>query len=503
VSTAVYEREFGPRKSVLLWFFPAQVAAALTVWAIAAGGQVLRAWILTALVWVMTLPLLVSLEASLFAMMLFEPLRGLLRRGQYLFLDYSSQDPIHVLTPIVTVFVLISLVRTQKFSILWASPLAGWVSLLALLYFVEIFNPLQGGMVVGLSGAMFTLAPLVWFYFGQNIRDNFVERLLVFVVVVGLVTSLWGVYQLLFGYPAFEQYWISHTEFYNSIAVGHIERALATFSSAEEWGRYTEFGAIAAFGFALRQKRPARRFVWIGAGIGLIGFVMLSGQRAAIFGLMLGLTVLVMMGARNLGTAIMRMLLLLLPFVLVLVLVKAPEAEDLFSNDETQTVSTILQHTQRGVLKPADEGSLQERLTNWGFLLTQVIPFRPLGSGIGAGTLSEWRFNQDAEELPPIDNSILLQGITCGFPGMLLFLWVMSRGTLNSIQQARRSSPDDPQRIIKRTVAAIMCAMALNTVFGMTSLLYSVAPLVWLLMGWTSASMLRAGQETERETIVI
>jgi len=57
-----------------------QAAAAFTVLAIAAGGQVLRAWLLMTVVWVMALPLLVSLEAGLIAMMFFEPVRGLLRR---------------------------------------------------------------------------------------------------------------------------------------------------------------------------------------------------------------------------------------------------------------------------------------------------------------------------------------------------------------------------------------------------------------------------------------
>ena len=102
-----------------------------------------------------------------------------------------------------------------------------------------------------------------------------------------------------------------------------------------------------------------------------------------------------------------------------MVFVKAPEMDEIWSNDETETVSTVLSHTQRGVLKPVGEDSLQERLKNWTWLMTDVIPKRPLGTGIGAGTLSEWRFNQDAEELPPIDSSILLNAITVGIPGVV------------------------------------------------------------------------------------
>ena len=64
--------------------------------------EILRGWILAALFLTMALPLFFSLEAGLFAVMLFEPFRGLVRRGQYLIVDYSQFDPIHILTPLVT-----------------------------------------------------------------------------------------------------------------------------------------------------------------------------------------------------------------------------------------------------------------------------------------------------------------------------------------------------------------------------------------------------------------
>ena len=77
-----------PSRSMWIWFAPVQAAAAFTVLAVAAGGQVLRTWLLTALVWLMAMPLLVSLEAGLIAMMVFEPLRGVLRR--------AARGPLHV-----------------------------------------------------------------------------------------------------------------------------------------------------------------------------------------------------------------------------------------------------------------------------------------------------------------------------------------------------------------------------------------------------------------------
>jgi O-Antigen ligase len=503
MNTAVYEAESRPRRSPLPWLIPVQIASAFTVWAIAAGGQLLRTWMFTAIAWLLTLPLLVSLEASLMAMMFFEPLRGIIRRAQYIFLEYDSQDPIHVITPVVTIFALISVLRIHRLTILRATPMAGSVSLLVLVYILEIFNPLQGGLIVGLSGGMFILVPVVWFYFGQYATERFITNALRLMIVLGLLTSLWGVYQLRFGYPAFEQYWITNTEFYSSIAVGRAERALATFCSAEEWARYTELGAIAAFGFAAGYQRLMARVGWVLAGLALVGFLLLSGQRAAVFGLGLGLLVLFMLGAGSFKAAVARALLVLTPFAVVLALAKPPEAEDMFSNDETQAISTVLSHTKRGVLKPAGEDSFQERLTNWSYMMIDVVPYRPLGMGIGGGTLSEFRFSGTGENLPPIDSSILLNAITCGYPGLLLFVWILMFGTWLSIRIARRAAPDDPSAMTKRIIAAAVCALVLNTMFGMTFMLYSVAPLAWLFLGWISAETLRTGRESEREVITI
>src|SRR6267142_1319444 len=243
MSSQVLSERGEPRGPVKLWPVVTLPLATLAVWAINAGGEVLRWLGLGALAWSMALPLLVSLEAGLFAMMLFEPLRGFLRRAQYLFLPYSPSDPIHIVTPLITLMAFVMVLQRGGMRIFRATPLAGLVSILGLIYFLEIFNPLQGGLTVGLSGALFMLVPVAWFYFGQTIKPAFLETTFRLVVVLGVLTSLYGLYQLTFGFPSFEQYWIDNTEFYNSISVGNVKRALATYSSAEEWGRYIELGA--------------------------------------------------------------------------------------------------------------------------------------------------------------------------------------------------------------------------------------------------------------------
>lgn len=489
-----------PRRPATLWPVVTLPLSAVVVWAVNSGGDALRWLGLGGLASAMAIALFVSLEAGLVAMMLFEPLRGFLRRVQYLFLPYSQTDPIHVVTPLVTILAFAMLLQRRRLAIFRETPLAGLVSILAVIYFLQIFNPLQGGLSVGLSGALFVLAPVVWFYFGQAIKPRFLETMFPLIVALGLITSLYGVYQLTFGFPSFEQYWIDNTEFYNSISVGHVKRGLATFSSAEEWGRYIEVGALVAFGFAASAATKPRRVGWILSGAGLSVMLLLTGQRTAMFGLILGCLVLLLLGAHSWRNAVSRLVLVLLPVLVIAVLAKAPTNDDMLSHDEDDRMGAVLSHTARGTLNPAHEESLQERLKNWTFLATELVPYRPLGIGIGGTSLAAWRFNSELD-LPPIDSYFISTVITCGLPAALLFMWILLRAARMSWQAFRRAEPGSADARVWRVAATLMPVLVLNSLFGNTFTLYSVAPIGWLLVGWISA---RQAPEAEgRELIEI
>ena len=491
MSANVYPEIRVSRRSPIVWLAPIQAVAAFTVLAVIGGGQILRGWILGALFFLMAFPLMVSLEAGLVAMILFEPFRGLIRRAQYLIVDYSQFDPIHVLTPLVTLIALGMILQRQRFHLLRATPLSGVVTVLAAIFVIQILNPLQGGIMIGLSGAMLILVPVSWFYFGQAASSRLIGIVLRLIVFLGIATSLYGVYQLIWGYPQFEQYWLQNVEFYVSIGVGHVKRPLATFTSAEEWGRYIAMGALIAFGFGLGIRRLLHRAGWLLGAAGLSTVLLFTGQRTAIFGLILGFVSLILFGARSLRGGAVRLVLLLMPLLLVITLAKPPSEDEMWNKGETETVGTLLSHTERGTLQPTGEDSLYVRLEVWKDLVTNVIPYRPLGSGLGAGSLGALKFSDNAEETA-IDNFILVLAVACGIPGALLFLWILAGATLFAFRQTRRVPRTTPEAAIARIIAALMPMFILNNFFGLTFSLYAVAPVGWLLIGWISAQEGRA-----------
>jgi hypothetical protein len=470
----------------------------LTAWAIATGGQTLRAWVLSAMTWVMMLPLLVTLEAGLISMMLFEPLRGVIRRAQYLFVDYSNSDPIHLLTPIVTLLAFMVLLKNQRLGIFRQSRLAPAVTLLLLIYFVQIFNPLQGGLFIGFSGALFMLLPVLWFYFGQAVKSDFLKSALRLMVVMGLITSLYGVYQLVFGLTGFDQFWLEHSEYNEWVRVGSVVRPMATYANAEEWSRYLDIAALGALGLAVMAKRYAHRIAWFACGLLLFVALILSGERVSIFGFFLGAAVLLLSGARTPGRLIRRAALLLIPALLLFGFAKPPAEGDL---EQSQAMQSMVSHSARGVLSPGGEGSLYARFENWGEG-AKVILYHPFGLGTGAGSIARSRESKE-DKLPTTDSYVLSVALACGVPAGLLCLWIFGHATLLSWRGFRRAALGTHESAEWRVMLAIMPVLAFINLFGYSFVLVSVAPLGWLLIGWVSGRELRLAAEPEREIITI
>ena len=462
-----------------------QAFTASSVWAIFSGGQILRAFALGSAALALVLPLLISLEAGLTAIMLFEPFRGILRRMQYLIVPYSDVEPIHLLTPFAAFMALLILLNREKLSVLFQTPLAKGVTALAAICFLQIFNPLQGGLFVGLSGALFFLVPMVWFYFGQHSTPEFFPRMMRLIVVVGIVTSLWGVYQTVFGYPEFELYWIHNTDHMESIAVYNVTRALATFSNSEEWGRYTEIGCLIAMGLGLSRTEGKFRFGWFICGGVLFVMLALTGQRSSIFGLFLGLALLFLTGARTLGSGFLRVVLLGVLLAGFLGLSSRIAGDDTYEPDTSNAVNTMLSHTTKGTLDPTNEYSLGARFETWHEIVTERLPSNPLGVGIGDSTLAGAR--GDENERRPTDNHFLTIAVSAGIPALLLFIWIFWRAFRVTIKIWRNSERDSANFSQMRIAIALLGAFVLGNFFGTSFGIYSIAPIGWLLFGWISA----------------
>ena len=474
------------KRSSFTWLIPTQLAAIITALGAATGENLLRMVLLGGMLSTMLEPLMVSLEAGLLAIMIFEPFRGFLRRAQYILVPYSQTEPIHLLVPIATLCAFTIVLFRHKLETIRLTPLAGWTTALAAICFVQIFNPLQGGFFIGFTGALFYLVPMAWFYFGQSVKEEFVPKLLRVIVVLGLITSLYGVYQLIFGYPFFEKYWIDNTDLYSSIAVDKIQRALATFNNSEEWGRYIQIGCTIAIGLGMSRAEKNKRILWFAAAALLFVMIAFTGQRTSIFGVILSGAILFLTGAKSLPNAVARLMLMLAPVVLIIALSKSMSDDAGADLDENDRVGTMLNHTTKGTVNPTGEGSLGARFDTWTNVITHDLPSNPVGTGLGSTTLAASRERIDDDV--PIDNHFLSLAISAGVPAALLLIFILVRATVFCFRGWRRSEPGTSEENLWRIMLALMAAFILNNFFGTSFTIYSVAPIGWLLVGYISAA---------------
>lgn len=198
---------------------------------------------------------LVSLKTAILSGMVFLTFLGDLRRVLLPVADWSGTDPLLLLGPILAILL---------FGYAWASravkvntPLAKWTLLLMAIMMLQVFNPKQGDLIVGVAGIMFLLVPLFWYWIGRTyFTEVLLETLLLRVVVPLSVVALgMGLYQTFYGYLPYQMEWYNIAGY---TALGTPESGLAPvslFASATEYGNYLILAMIILWAYGLRQNR--------------------------------------------------------------------------------------------------------------------------------------------------------------------------------------------------------------------------------------------------------
>jgi hypothetical protein len=96
----------------------------------------------------------------------FLPFLGLIRRELIPSIGYQSNEPLTLIGAAVGTILFIRIasnrwITLKNFTVKIA------IALLAVMI-VQIFNPNQGGILVGLGGALFYIGPLLWFFVGRH-----------------------------------------------------------------------------------------------------------------------------------------------------------------------------------------------------------------------------------------------------------------------------------------------------------------------------------------------
>src|SRR5215472_14375413 len=117
------------------------------------------------------------------------------RRYVGYFEGYTLSDPLLLVAPVLAVLLLTqALLRGQSSP---ATTLSRLILALMALMAVEVLNPMQGGLQIGLAGAVFYIAPVLWFYVARRFASADFAHAFVFrlIVPVGVAAALLGLWQ--------------------------------------------------------------------------------------------------------------------------------------------------------------------------------------------------------------------------------------------------------------------------------------------------------------------
>ena len=402
----------------LLWFLTSGVSQlAVAVLLIAAGGALV----------------LLRPDTAVMATLVYLLFLGDIRRLVSRQAGLAAQDPLLVVGPIVIGMLFGRLLFERQIKL--DSPVAKLVAFLLVFMTFEIVNPLQGGIAVGVAGALYYIVPLLWFWVGRSMPSERIARSLihvVFPIVVGLAAVL-GIYQNYHGFLGFEAQWVREqiaNGFAAMVIDGSVIRAFSFFTSPAEYALFLGIGLVCC-----AAPLVVGRLRWVSLLIPLIIWAMiLASVRAAIVLSVVGLLAMGSLMGRSVEQVFARAFLAVVLGGGVMYF-GLHKLQDLSSvSDRTHT---LVEHTAEGMLNPGESSATG----HWSIALNGIEKGvkNPGGEGLGATTMAASKFGSHGSA--GFENDIANMFASLGMFGGLLYvvLIVVVLYTTFTLWQEQRS----------------------------------------------------------------
>lgn len=414
---------------------------------------------------------LVDVEKVILFLLFYYVLMGFIRRFFYLFNPYIKYDPTYVIPDIFILIYFVYLLITKKQTILRNIKENFGFKIFLLLFFimvVQMFNPLQGGLIVGVGGGKFWLIPMLWVFFSMFLNQKGIKKILIAVFLLGFIAALYGIKQAFWGFSGFEKKWLYYTisiNKFSALSVHSVIRPFSFFPSPHEYGTFLMLVVI--IGFSLILFRSYRYQVFLILLVIFYAAVLLS-SRGIFFFVFLGfLFMLNLVSKRKRFTFGMTLM------VLILYVIVASSVDYRFTLSAIPVgIPRLYTHVISGILDPfAKTSTLWMRI----YLiknLPNTIAKYPLGVGIGATSLAGWKFG-GLTALGEISLVSLIKGgsVLSG----LLYIVLVILAIKNGIIKYNKSS---------KWIYVVITGIIFTYFLGGSLTLYSTTPVYWLLIGY-------------------
>lgn len=361
---------------------------------------------------ILTISVSTASVVGLSLVVLYLPMMGAIRRAMIPFVGYNPNDPLTLVAAVAGGILFLrllmnrSLVRDSRASRLMVPMMAVMV--------LQIFNPAQGGLLVGLAGAIFFLGPVFWFFIGRQYGSAACIRAVANVVIfVAICAAAYGLHQTYNGFTDVERYWMQWSGYRQTLKGG--VRVFSIFLSFGEYMLFAEMGAVLCWVRVLQRK-----FFYLAPLSLLATAIFLSSSRGAVLMTIFGAVVLWAVSGKNWRSWLPRIAVAAALGIYGLT-VGLNQAREVRFADQT---AGFVEHQISGLSDPlsgaGSTGGKHLDLVALGF--GSAIK-RPLGMGLGITTHAARRFSEG--EAISTEADVTNMFVSTGFLGGGLYVLVV------------------------------------------------------------------------------
>lgn len=278
---------------------------------------------------------------------------------------------------------------------------------------LEVFNP-STRLPVGMAGFKL-VGPYILFYFigAALLRDEEeVKRLWAFVVTLGVIASLYGVWQSVAGMMPFERRWLweGYTDLGEPVLLQYgVLRVFSTFSDPHAYGFYLASAILFLSGLHFSHPPGEGRVKHLVQGLIMVIGLVLSLARAPWAILAVGALAMYLRSKPRVHWW---------RSVLALALIVAVSVGPFLLQGHVSGLQPFLR-------RALTTGTYEARVRAWKAFLTDPDLRRPLGHGMGMASYARRKFT--GEQGPTPHNQLLAVLYETGWVGVALFVWVFVR----------------------------------------------------------------------------
>ena len=412
-------------------------------------------------------------------------LLGDLRRLGDLVYGFPKTDLLILVPSLIAVFLATPILLRLTLDAPIVKAMLAFLCIMAL----EIVNPRQGGIGIGLSATLFWIVPTLWFWIGLRYGEPLLVNLLLFRVILPLAcaAALLGYAQTFVGFLPWEQAWIDVVKVHFR-ALGLANGAIRAFGfsvNGEDFGHILAIGCVISSGAVFRGRRI------FGLIFLLIFPMLILTSIRNVFVKLIFTMALQFAGnsARQAGgsrKSIMRLIGFLV-LASVIISFAASRVKDTGNAAHTSTTQAALSH-EAGGLTHVD--AKHSTLGLHGFRLLRGFSsgfLSPIGYGLGSSTIGGGEASGSSSSQTDKDNAVGTSEFdigdsfsALGFPGGFLYLYIVYL----VLRMMWNICVGNSSEISISAAGVVLCGLFawVSTPGG-----YSIPPLFWFIIG--SAAM--------------